>query len=291
MGLTRYLKAAFLWHWNLLAFGGGMAFALLSGRPDVLCPVVLAGEVAYLGLLGTHPRFQKYVEAQEAKAARPQEKADPEQAVKRLLAALPSKLLQRFDTLRSQCQELRQIAQDMRSLRQAESSPAPLDEMHLEGLDRLLWIYLRLLYTQFSLERFLAQTSEQHIETDIRNLESRLKALPADSEDPQRQRIRRSLEDNLETSRTRLANFQKARDQMELVKLEIDRLENKIRSLSELAVNRQEPDYIAGQVDQVVSGMVQTERTMSDLQFITGLDAVDESVPRLVQRQTTRAER
>jgi hypothetical protein len=66
--------------------------------------------------------------------------------------------------------------------------------------------------------------------------------------------------------------------------LEIDRLENKIRSLSELAVNRQEPDYISGQVDQVAASMMETEKTMNDLRFVTGLDTVDEA-PSLLQNE------
>jgi hypothetical protein len=66
--------------------------------------------------------------------------------------------------------------------------------------------------------------------------------------------------------------------------LEIDRLENKIRSLSELAVNRQEPDYISGQVDQVAASMIETEKTMNDLRFVTGLDTVDEA-PSLLQSE------
>ena len=70
----------------------------------------------------------------------------------------------------------------------------------------------------------------------------------------------------------------------DLVKLEIDRLENKIRSLSELAVNRQEPDYISGQVDQVAASMLETEKTMNELQFVTGLESVDEA-PSLLQNE------
>ena len=42
MHFSKYLKAAFLNHWNLLAFLGSAAFALISGRPDVLLPMVLA---------------------------------------------------------------------------------------------------------------------------------------------------------------------------------------------------------------------------------------------------------
>ncbi len=70
MGLGKYIKKAFLFHWNLLAFAGGMGFAFLSGHPDVFAPVVLAAETAYLGFLGTHPRFQRHVDAQEHKATR-----------------------------------------------------------------------------------------------------------------------------------------------------------------------------------------------------------------------------
>ena len=70
----------------------------------------------------------------------------------------------------------------------------------------------------------------------------------------------------------------------ELVQLEIDRLENKIRSLSELAVNRQEPEFISDQVDSVAHSMLDTERTMNDLQFATGLIEMNEDAPRLINR-------
>ena len=94
---------------------------------------------------------------------------------------------------------------------------------------------------------------------------------------PRWKRVRRALEGNLETSRTHLANLDKARNNHQLVELEIDRLENKIRSLSEMAVNRQEPDFISSQVDDVASSMLETERSMNELQFATGLGEMDEA--------------
>ncbi len=112
---------------------------------------------------------------------------------------------------------------------------------------------------------------------DIKRLEARLAQTPAQPAGDQDLRVRKALEDNLQTVRDRLANLLKARDNLELVKLEIDRLENKIQSLSELAVNRQEPNFISGQVDQVAASMMETEKTMNDLQFVTGLDTVDEA--------------
>ena len=281
MPFTKYFKSAFLYHWNLLAFLGGLGFAALSA-PTVVGPLVVAGELIYLTLLGSHPKFQKYIEAQEAKANREKESTSGGEVLERILAALPAKAVQRFEALRSRCLELRQIALGLKDPSQADA-PLPLEELQMAGLDRLLWTFLRLSFTQHMLERFFHRTNETQIKQDMETLEQRLKKLAEGPDDPQKQKLRKALEDNLETCRARLTNLQKARDNNELVQLEIDRLENKICSLSELAVNRQEPDFIVRQVDQVASSMVQTERTMNELQFATGL-AVDEEVPQLAQR-------
>lgn len=285
MGLTKYLKAAFVNRWNLLAFLGGCGFSLLSGHADVFLPLVLAGETAYLGFLGTHPRFQKYVEAQEAKAARQDGSTAATMTARRILHELPKELVQRFGAVRSRCAELRQLARQMRDPDHV-GDPQPLEDLQLAGLDRLLWMYLRLLFTQYSLSQFLKKTSAQQIESDIRQFEGRLKALPATATDPRQQRLRKVVEDSLQTSHARLANYQKAEENCELMGLEIERLENTIHSLSELAVNRQEPEFISGQIDQVATSMVQTEKTMGELQFVTGLKSLDDEVPQILRDET-----
>jgi hypothetical protein len=167
--------------------------------------------------------------------------------------------------------------------------PQPLEDMQLAGLDKLLWIYLKLLFTQHSLERFLKKTSDRQIRADLEKLEQRLKAVSPESADSQQQKMRKAIEDNIQTTRSRLENFQKAEGNFQLVQLEIDRLENKIRTISEMAVNRHDPEFISGEVDQVASSMVQTERTIGDLQFLTGLETTDEAVPAMMERQTVAA--
>jgi chemotaxis protein histidine kinase CheA len=283
--LGKYLKAAFLNRWNLLAFLGGLGFALLSGPADVALPLVLAGEIAFLGLLGTHPKFQKYVDAQQAKLKRAESSLAREHVLRNIMRALPKDLLERFESLRTRCSELRQIALELKRPGMVGSEML-LEESQLAGLDRLLWIYLRLLYTQFALSRFLEKTSEDRIQRDVERLQQRIEQLPADADSPRWQRIRKALEGNLEASRSRLANLNKARDNYQLVELEIDRLENKIRSLSEMAVNRQEPEAISSQVDDVASSMLETERTMNELQFATGLDPLDDEAPELLRSKT-----
>jgi hypothetical protein len=281
MGLTKYLKAAFLGRWNLLAFLGGVGFALVSGIPDVMLPLVLAGETVYLGFLGTHPRFQKYVEAQEAKGTRTSGKDAAELAARRILNELPKEMLQRFEAVRARCTELRKIAGQIRDPDRTDEPP-PLDDLQVAGLDRLLWMYLRLLFTHYSLTQFLKQTSVEQIQKNISQLEEKLKSFPEQTTDPRQQRLQKVVQENLQTSRARLANYEKAKENHELMSLEIDRLENTIHSLSELAVNRQEPEFITAQIDQVANGMVQTERTMGQLSFVTGLKLANEEVPQML---------
>jgi hypothetical protein len=285
----KYLKTAFLNHWNLLAFVGSAAFALLTGHADVVLPIVLAGEIAYVGLLGSHPKFQSYVDAQEAKTQRAETTVASQQTMQYILSALPPEALQRFQSLRAQCVELRQIAVDLKRPGMG-AVDVPLDQLQLNGLDRLLWIHLRLLYTRYALAKFLQKTSADQIQKSIQALEKQIDQLPADDKEPRRGRVRAALRDNLETSRSRLTNLTKAQENCQFIGLEIDRLENKIRSLSEMAINRQEPEFISSEVDHVATSMVDTERTMNELQFATGLSAVDTEPPPLLRVPTTSAQ-
>jgi hypothetical protein len=296
---VKYFKEAFNNRWNLLAFIGGAVFSLISGKPDIFLPVVTALELGYVGLLGSHPKFRAYVDAQEAKALRESSSQSSQRSLSYILRMLPRDLMKKFDELRLQCAELRQIASELKNPGKNDTS-MPLDNMQAAGLDRLLWIYLRLLYTQFSLARFLQKTNSDQIAADIQKMEQRLKQLPTSTtpqnaheaeSDSRIQRMQKTLEDSLQTSRDRLANLTKAKENYQLIQLEIERLENKIRSLSEVAVNRQEPNFISTEVDHVASSMMDTEKTMNDLQFATGLDNFDDQTPQLlevVQAQTVR---
>ena len=68
---------------------------------------------------------------------------------------------------------------------------APLDQFQLTGLDRLLWIHLRLLYTQYALSQFLKKTSGEQIQQGIDKLEQQIKQLPPDEDDADRAAVPR----------------------------------------------------------------------------------------------------
>ncbi len=255
----RYLRAAFTYHWNLLYVGAGAAVALISGRPDVVLPLVAAGEVFYLASMFTNDRFRSAVDAQEAKARREADSADTRAAYDRIRSQLPPHLLRRFDQLRAHCQKLTELAGSLRG-----PGTAGPDQGAVESLERLLWGHLRMIWNAAKLDEFLDHTDDDSLRQQITELERRLASLPADAAAAP---LRAALEDNLRTTRERLANIGEARRNLEVVAAEIERLEAKIAALAEAAVARRDVSEISQRVDEVAEGMRRTDETMRQLQL------------------------
>jgi chromosome segregation ATPase len=145
-------------------------------------------------------------------------------------------------------------------------------------------MYLRMLYTQHMLERFFANTSSDQIQAEVRRLDGRLRRLQKEPESASRTRIRQSLEANLETCRSRLANLDKARENHDLLQAEIENLEAKIQSITELAINRSDSAALTGEVEQITQSLIRTEQTINDLGFATGAETFDRTVPNILSR-------
>ena len=288
MGLGKYIKKAFLFHWNLLAFAGGMGFALLSGHPDVLAPLVLAAETAYLGFIGTHPQFQRYVDAQEHKAARARRMPRPSSG----FAGLPPAQLRRFQALQG---ALPARAADRRSSCASPKAPHPLrslDELQLSDLDRLLWIYLRTLYTQHMLERFFESTSGDEIQAEIKRLEDRIRRLEKEPESANRSRIRQSLQG--QPRDLQVAARQPGKRPARITSCFRPRSKTwKRRSSrspswrSTAAMPRRSP----ARSSRSLRGLIRTEQTINDLGFATGVESFDLTVPNILSREASPADR
>ena len=283
MSLTKYVRSAFQIRWNLLALFGGIGVSILSGRPDIALPLVAAAEVGFLTMLASHPKFQRAMDAQDASVERSKNSQSANVVLRQILKQLPAPFLTRYERLRTSCQDLRQIANDLQQSGTLESGQ-PLESFQIAGLDRLIWIFLRLMFTQFTLGKFLERTKRDRIVNDIELAQTRLGEIPPTDESPHAQKMRRTLQDNVQTCQERLANFDKAQANYEFVGHEINRLENKIKSLAELGVNRQEPDYISSQVDTVARSLLDTEKTMNELDFATGLGPLNDETPDLIHQ-------
>lgn len=266
-GLRRYLRKAIRIPWNILALAGGLVAAALSPWPDAMIPLVMAGELAFLGGLISMKRFRDAVDAEEY--AKLREAGAPGQlpasAVGDLLTALLPEARMRFHKLRLRCLEMQKLAAGAQGTNPLATGSG--DDLRRGSLDRLLWIFLRLLVSQESLRRFLRSTSELMLSEKVTELENQLKK----AEGAKDERMIASLRDSVALANLRVDNYRKADKNAEYVAVELDRIESKIQTLTEMMVNRQDPDLLTSQVDQAAQSMTDTESAIKELQTITGM--------------------
>jgi hypothetical protein len=275
-GLGGYLKQAFLLRWNLLAFLGTAAASALTPFAGVLLPLVGVAEVLYLAGLVSMPRFRAAVDARHHKASALDGLGDraaptPED-VRSLLLNLPRGARERFQALRARCLELRALARGI-SPANAEGSAAaddlrsPALDLRSSALDRMLWVFLRLLYSESALARFVRTTDPAELSAQADALRSQVTEAERESDE----RLLRSLRDSLVTTESRIENLRKAEQNARFVAVELDRIEQKIRALAEAPVGGQDAQAIGGQVDAAAESVREAEKAMGQLHAITGL--------------------
>ncbi|HEX6047805.1 MAG TPA: hypothetical protein VFZ21_01000 [Gemmatimonadaceae bacterium] len=278
-GLKEYVKHAFLYPWNLLLFIGGAALAAMSPYPDALLPIVGGLELAYLTGLTAMPRFRLAIDARLAKKARGEpadetKTAAGQESLEKILASLPAPALRRFLALRQRCFEMRSITSGIRG--QTDGAQDSAESIRTPALDRLLYLFLRLLVSQNGLDRFLRSTSEKELEARLTDVRTRFETARTGGDD----RVTRSLQDSLADAELRLDNYRKAAKDAEFVAIELDRIETKIQALVEMGVSRQDPDYLSHQVTAAAESMQHTEDAVNQLQHLTGLaDQIEEPPP------------
>jgi len=273
-GIKEYLKRAFLYRWNMLLFLGGIAGAALSPFPDALLPLVAAAEITYLGGVISFPRFRKAIDAQayqETRQAQPA--ASGGSSIREIVGRLNAESFSRFEQIRRRCLEMRVIANEVRG--RSGAGAAQAEDLNTPALDRLLWVFLRLLISHEALERFLERTDAARIKTQLAQAKAQLEQHSSADE-----RITRSVRDSVAAQEQRVANYERAQSNAEFVRVELDRIEAKIHALTESSVNRQDPDFLTNQIDSVAESMQSTEKAISGLQQITGLvDELQEPPP------------
>ena len=279
-GMRDYLREAFFFRWNMLLFLGGTVGAVLTPFPDLLLPLVGAAEVTYLAGLVSMPRFRAAIDAkvhaarQGAPAATP---TAPAVSLVSMLGGLPNTERARFERLHARCVEMRKIAAGVRGAAGYQSGSP--EDIRTPGLDRLLWLFLRLLLSRTALERFLKTMNEQEITSRPDDLRKKLAAAQTGGDE----RVVRSLQDSLASAELRLDNLGRAKKNAEFVAIELDRIEGKIQALAEMSVNRQDPDFLSSQVDSAAESMRQTEKAVSELQHLTGLGDQLEEPPAIME--------
>lgn len=275
--LNARLKRAFRWHWHLLGLAAASGLALLSGDPGMWLPVVAAGEVVYMGMLGLNPRFQAVLKL-EGRTAKPAATMEPAQRFQQLMSFLSPADVRRFETLRQRCAELL----DLRRRMDASEGDSGADLFRGESLDRMLWLFLKLLHQRSGLERFLGSTRRPAIEAELHTAEDQLKAAQATDKagGMPESRLASSISERIRTIRERLDNHRKAAESLELVTAEIDKTEQQITHLCEVGMTMRDSAGLSVQIDSISESLQSSEVSFAHADISQIFD--DEAAPPLL---------
>lgn len=272
-----YLKAAFFKPWNLLAFLTLLIAGVLSGQAVVVLPIVFALETAYLGFIGMSPRFRRAIDTERAQRSSSLPSSAKEISAKQkarfdeLYGGLDPRLRRQFDELRTRCNAFNALNGD--------GAGSLVAKEQLAGVNKLLWVYLKLLHTKMTLDRFFETLNTEELDRTERDALRRLEDIPQDALDPLSDKKRKSIEDTIMTVRARRENIKRALDNREFVMLEIDRIGVKLTGISEMAINRHDPGAITQDVDGVARSVEATEQAIGELNLFTGFTAIDDVAP------------
>ena len=278
---SSYLWAAFTNRWNMLVLLAGAAAGVISGHPDVVLPMLGAAELGFLGMIATNPRFHRAIDAQQGAAEAAAGAQTMKQRFDELYRGLDQRYRAKFDELRNRCLVLADLVG--RGPETEDLGVGEVAQAQLSGINKLLWVYLKILHTKSTLERFFQSIDPSELDQLEKDAKTRLEELPKDvAEDPMAEKKRKSLEDTLATVAARRDNIKKARENHDFVSLEAERIAAKLTGIAELAVNRQDPGLLTHDVDDVARSVQATEEAIGELQSFTGLTVDDVAAPEIL---------
>jgi len=213
--------------------------------------------------------------------ARPEEIERSRIHIQQMLASLGAAERQHFESLRKRCRDLSRVSGEPSE--NPEPGLSDLSETHARGINRLLWIYLRLSAARSEMDRFFLITDPAVIQSQIDHARQRLDALgETDPSEPGRFRLRKSLVDLLGTAERRMANVRMVRDNHAFISLELERLSAKIESILEMGIHRRKTEEITGEIDAVSSSVAYAEQTIRELETVIGVSLDGDETPGLL---------
>ncbi|MCW8130341.1 MAG: hypothetical protein KIS92_08340 [Planctomycetota bacterium] len=273
-GLWDYLKAAF----NARPIGmfvppnwiGLAAFGLLGAVVNPGFWLLGAGlELGYLYMLAFNPRFRKVIDA----GVNSQTEQQVQNRTYQLLAPLPLEDRRRYETLTARCKTI--LDQQTRG-----NAPKEAVDAQREGLERLLWIYLKLLITRGSIQRIVDQDEKEgegtrDLEFRVANLQ-KLLSEPNVAED-----LKKSLTSQVEILKQRLETRAAARQKFSYLEAELIRIQEQVELIREQSALSANPETVSQRIDQVTATLGGTNQWIKEQQQMYGQveDILVESPP------------
>ena len=251
-----------------------MAIATLGAGIATAEPLyVVAGATAYvLGwvYLPDMAFFRRWVEKRATSATSAVEANELAQFKRRreaMLNALNSPLRERYHLLARVCRDIEKAAADSD---QSEFNISA--DTRLRKIDELMWMYLRLLSMQQSLQTFLETERTEDLggavaeaEKETRALEAEIKAMGDSAASDNKQLLLESRRDRLNVLRKRAERVNEAEGNLELVISEQERLSEQIKLIRADAVATKSASAVSARIDASVEHLNETNKWLSEM--------------------------
>lgn len=185
-----------------------------------------------------------------------------------LISSLSSTLRERYHVLAKVCRDIEKAAAES-----GDSSELNLSaDARLRKIDELMWMYLRLLTMQQSLETFLETERHEDLagslalaEEETLALEAEVKSLGETSAADSKQRLLESRRDRLDVLRKRVLRVNEAESNLELVLSEEERLAEQIKLIRADAVATKSASAVSARIDASVEHLNETNKWLSEM--------------------------
>lgn len=212
----------------------------------------LGGEIAYLWMLSQNKRFRRAVDVGE-------QSQDPAQArYQAMLLQLTPDQQQRQRDIESRGREIF-----------ATLDATPLLRSHIESLEQLIWLHLKLLLARQAILGVVGTARRDAAKLDAQeaDIEKRLQREDLSPE------LRRSLEQQKSVIDQRQEAHLSAGRRLEHVDAELDRIEQQIALIREQALLSSNEDQIGSSLDALTASFNETQRWLSGQRDL--LDSLD----------------
>jgi hypothetical protein len=185
-----------------------------------------------------------------------------------LLNSLSSPLRERYHLLARVCRDIEKATADNEQLSKVDIS----SDTRLRKVDELMWMYLRLLSIQQSLEMFIETERREDVhsavliaEEETTALEAEVVSLGSSPAAESKQRLLSSRRERLGVLRKRMERFEEAEDNLQLVVSEQERLAEQIKLIRADALATKNAAAVSARIDASVAHLNETNRWLSQM--------------------------
>lgn len=235
--MLRYLKAAFLVGVDVPGLGrlpvnavGAAAIGILGFAEPALWLLGLGVETAVLFALTTNQRFRRVVDSLEVKST----EHDAEQKRRELIVALPPESQRRLLELARTCARVTEMNQQTDEF---------IVETNRDALQRLEWVYLKLLVARNNLSVLPPGGSAGELAQKIAALEDGLRSPTL------KDSLRQSKVATIAILKERIINIERRRETLDQIDSDLARIEAQVQLLLENATIQDKPGAFSTDIE------------------------------------------